>query len=226
MPSEIRPILRKARRGLYLDFDGTLADSLQAMRNVYDRFLNSRGLQPTDAEFNLLNGPPLDRVIQMLKDRHELRDTPADLSAQYRHEISQEYSAVAPSAGSEELLQFARENGWAVAVVTSSDREFVHAWLDRHGFSPLVADIIGGTDVMLGKPAPDPYLLALSRTNCDAALSWAVEDSLAGAQASEAAGLKIAVLRKAPDGASDWPHGVHFIDRISDMVPRLAQTDC
>ena len=48
-----------AHRALMLDLDGTLADSLGAMRGVYDRFLDVFGVAGNDAEFARLNGPPL-----------------------------------------------------------------------------------------------------------------------------------------------------------------------
>src|SRR5688572_8005467 len=57
---------------LLLDFDGTLADSLGVMRSVYDQFLLSHDKEPSDAEFESLNGPPLFEVVRRLKCTHGL----------------------------------------------------------------------------------------------------------------------------------------------------------
>src|SRR4051812_10069840 len=42
-------------RALLLDFDGTLADSLSAMRRVYERFVTDLGGAPSNREFDAFN---------------------------------------------------------------------------------------------------------------------------------------------------------------------------
>ena len=70
-------------RALLLDLDGTLIDSLPSLRAAYERFLARRNIAATDAEFDVLNGPPLERVVQMIVDRHQLEGTPEALMAEY-----------------------------------------------------------------------------------------------------------------------------------------------
>jgi phosphoglycolate phosphatase-like HAD superfamily hydrolase len=41
-----------SRRGLFVDLDGTLADSLGLLRKVYFRFMEKFGRKGSDSEFN------------------------------------------------------------------------------------------------------------------------------------------------------------------------------
>jgi beta-phosphoglucomutase-like phosphatase (HAD superfamily) len=43
-------------RGMFLDMDGTLADSVSVLRRVYFRFLEKSGCVGSDTEFDALNG--------------------------------------------------------------------------------------------------------------------------------------------------------------------------
>ena len=63
--------------GLFLDLDGTLADSLTALKNVYHSFLASYGASGDEVEFQRLNGPPLGEIIERLRMAHKLPGTPA-----------------------------------------------------------------------------------------------------------------------------------------------------
>ena len=56
-------------KGLFLDFDGTLCDSLSAMRAAYTAFLEAAGATQTLLDFDEINGPPLRQVVTNLKNR-------------------------------------------------------------------------------------------------------------------------------------------------------------
>jgi HAD superfamily hydrolase (TIGR01509 family) len=176
-----------AERGLFLDFDGTLADSLPAMRQAYAGFLGAFGRTGSDAEFEALNGPPLRIVVERLKAAHGLEPALPELMALYRRRIAEASPLIRPAPGADALLAAAAELGWATAVVTSGPREPIAGWLERFGLAVDV--VIGGEDAPPGKPDPAPYLMALQRTGCVAARSIAVEDSFKGATAAIAAGL-------------------------------------
>src|SRR5690606_20184722 len=119
-----------------------------------------------------------------------------------------------------ELLAHARESGLKIAVVTSSPRLFAQRWLAFAGLADMIDDVVGGDEVTAGKPAAEPYIRALKRLNCSAALSHAVEDSRFGATAAVAAGLRTWGLAP-PDHRSGWPGQVVFIERLTDLLGRM-----
>src|SRR5271166_2066937 len=58
------------RRGLFLDLDGTLADSLGVLRRVYFCFLREFNQEGSDAEFDRLNGPKLSEIVGALQKKY------------------------------------------------------------------------------------------------------------------------------------------------------------
>ncbi len=208
------------RHGLFLDLDGTLADSLSAMRGVYDSFLQEFEATPSGEEFEELNGPPLAEIIKILKNRHGLTGSFDGLQEDYLAMVLDAYKNLPPSEGAPEVLSAAKERGWTIAVVTSSHRRNTWDWLHRNELSRFVDEVVGGDDVACGKPNPEPYLKALESTGCDVRSSLAVEDSRAGSASAVSAGLRTFVLARADD-RMNWPSGVSFIVDLHELRRRL-----
>lgn len=91
--------------------------------------------------------------------------------------------------GLTELLDFARERGVAVALVTNAPRANADAMLTALDLDGRFAAIVAGDEVASGKPDPLPYLTGLRAVGGDPARSVAFEDSVAGATAAVRAGL-------------------------------------
>jgi beta-phosphoglucomutase-like phosphatase (HAD superfamily) len=93
-------------------------------------------------------------------------------------------------------------------------------WLAGNRLLSSVDVIVGGDEVARGKPAPDPYALALSRLGCLPAACLAVEDSRLGALSALAAGVPTQVLAD-PRDRSGWPAQVVFIERLTELLEVL-----
>jgi beta-phosphoglucomutase-like phosphatase (HAD superfamily) len=107
-----------------------------------------------------------------------------------------------------------------IAIVTSSPKLSAQRWLAFGGLADKIDDVVGGDEVSAGKPAAEPYIRALRRLNCSAALSHAVEDSRIGAMSAVAAGLKTWALAP-PNNRAGWPGQVVFIERLTDLLGRI-----
>ena len=213
--------MKTGQRGLFLDLDGTLADSLPVMRAVYGRFLETYGKCGNDAEFITLNGPPLADIVAILKHKHRLEPPVGDLLDAYWPLVFKAYSEVRPNPGAGNLLDRATGLGWKVGVVTSSCDRIAQGWLRQCGLGNRVSVIVGGESVRTGKPGPEPYLLALKRSNCSAAVSIAVEDSPTGAQSAIAAEIPTFVVNDQRIPAGRWPNIQGFIRRLDDLIGYL-----
>ena len=204
-----------------MDLDGTLADSLPAMRSVYERFLAGHGKTGTLGEFEGLNGPPLAEVVAALKNAHALSPPIGDLQAEYAALTVEAQAMVQPMAGAQALLDAASGGGWVVGVVTSGNGLAARAWLDRVGLADRISVVVGADEGGMGKPSPDPYLAALAAATCRAPVSMAVEDSILGATAAVAAGLRTYVLGPQPDDHSTWPDVAGFVDQLGAISAML-----
>ena len=209
------------RRGLFLDLDGTLADSVPVMRDAYDRFLANFGKTGSEHEFDRLNGPPMRRVVAALRRGHGLEASLPELRRAYAALVAKAYRRVEPNPGADILLRAAVKADWTVGVVTSARQRTAEAWLRRTGFGGRVSVVIGAEKGGAGKPHPDPYLAALEAARCGAAQSIAVEDSPLGATAAVAAGLRTWVLCARPGDVPGWPPVAGFVDRLDGLAAEL-----
>lgn len=209
-----------ALRGLLIDFDGTLASSLDALRQLYFDFLQERGRAGSQEEFDALNGPPLRAVIATLKQRHQLPEDAETLLQEYARRAADAQAAVTPAPGADALLALAAARSWRVAIVTSSARATIVAWLERFALSGRVDAIIGGDSVARGKPDPEPYRQGLAALGLDAAQCLAIEDAPHGAQSARAAGIPTWGLSRAPR-SPEWPGGVVFYDDLTAVAAAL-----
>ena len=209
------------KRGLFLDLDGTLADTLPMLRRVYVRFLDEFGVQVGDEEFGTINGPPLNQVVEILKNRHQLTASVETLLERYIHLVRENYLDAPPSDGAVELLTAAVRNGWSCAVVTSNAEAITREWLERNDLSKSIFAVVGKESVRIGKPDPEPYLVALSRCDCRPDGSIAVEDSNVGIAAASAACIPTFAYR--PDSGQHVSpfESASVIKSLRELIPRL-----
>ncbi len=179
-------------RALLLDLDGTLLDSLPALRSVYDAFLTARGATPTDAEFAELNGPPLPEIVRRLAARHGFGEPLPALEAEYAAAVADAYATRTEAfPGARTLLWTARRHGLRVTLVTGCPEVLARSILRRLGLESLVWAVVDSHAVPAGKPAGDIYRLALARAEVDAPDALAVEDAPNGLAAARAAGVPV-----------------------------------
>lgn len=214
---------RTLRRGIFFNLDGTLADSNGVMRRVFGDFATAFSRDATDAEFAAIDGPPVPLVIAKLKRDWALPQKLADLIHRYELLIDAAFLDVPPAPGASEALEAAFHNGWKVGIVTSNAAARSRTWLVRRGLAPFVETVVGGDQVCLGKPQPEPYRVALARSGCTREASIAVENSLEGARSALAAGLR--TFAYAPQGSEsiEWPDTVRLIGALDELMPELTR---
>ncbi len=98
--------------------------------------------------------------------------------------------------GAKSLVECCLKNNIPIALVTSSSSESIafksapHPWLKQ-----IKTRVLGDDkDLDLGKPAPDPFLLAAKKLDVRPDYCWAFEDSPAGTKAALKAGCQVWVL--------------------------------
>ncbi len=99
--------------------------------------------------------------------------------------------------GAENLVKSCTHWNIPMALVSSSSAESIafksasHPWLNQ-----IETRVLGDDEgLLLGKPAPDPYILASKKLNLVPKSCWAIEDSFAGTQSALKAGCQVWVLK-------------------------------
>ncbi|GMA15815.1 HAD family hydrolase [Deinococcus metallilatus] len=180
-------------RALIFDFDGTILDTetrefhhWQVLYRTHGRELAlsdwQRGVGTWDA-FDPWAGLP----EHVQADRERVR---AGLHERILADIAEQ--DLRP--GVRAVLEEVRAAGLRLALATSSDRAWVTRWMAQHDLLDLFEVLATRDDVRRVKPDPELYVLAAGRLGLRPEECLAVEDSLNGATAALAAGLRVVVV--------------------------------
>ncbi|MGE4556739.1 MAG: HAD family hydrolase [Desulfovibrionaceae bacterium] len=176
------------------DLDGTLRDSIGALRRAYHEFLADFGCVGSDAEFDALNGPSLSEIAARLTETHRLPLPLKELEKLFFDRQKRALAAGVPlHAGARELLGRLADRGVSLGLATSSPRDEVEGYLRDMRLTSFKV-VVCGDDVERSKPDPALYNLAVRRVGEDAAHCAAVEDAPNGVISAKRAGLKVVAV--------------------------------
>ena len=173
------------------DMDGTLVDTEPywvatefAMAEKYG------GTWSHEHAMNLVGNALLDSGDYIREHMGIDRTTPQIVEELLDGVVARVEKSVPWRPGARELLHDLAENGVPCALVTMSWQRFVDPILAQLP-SGLFASVVTGDRVQLGKPHPEPYLLAAAELGLSATECLAIEDSNTGATSAEAAGCLV-----------------------------------
>jgi len=180
---------------IFFDLDGTLADSLDVMYNVYIEFLKYYDIEGNQYEFKELIGPSINQIVIFLKKKYNLKTSKTELIQKYQSIIKKlYYNKVQPTKGSSLLLKKLFLKNYNLALVTSSPREIAENFLIQNNWMKYFSIIVSGDDVKFAKPHPAIYKLCISMTGADRKKVLVFEDSKNGLESAKNAGLKCIML--------------------------------
>lgn len=171
-------------KGVLIDFDGTLVDSMPFLYAVYVSFLARFGIKGSEQEFRSLIGATLSEVVLALNTRYQLSSSMDSLMLAYHRLLQECYAKISLMPGAFEFLVFAKSKRLSLAVVSAAKRQLVESVLATKGVLDLFDVTVCGEDVNKGKPDPAIYQQGLKRLSLNAQEAIAIEDSLHGIQAS------------------------------------------
>ncbi|RWK72260.1 MAG: HAD family phosphatase, partial [Mesorhizobium sp.] len=157
-------------------------------------------------------------VYEMLRDEFGL-DLPFEdwIVRKYDHYLPMT-ETLKPRPGAIETYNELRALGVAQAVVSNSDRLVVDANLRMAGLFYPGMKTISRNDVREGKPHAEPFLRAAWLAGVDPADAVAVEDSVTGATAGLAAGLRTIFWPEAPMAG---PPGAIVVNSADELRAEL-----
>lgn len=175
---------------IFFDLDGTLADSIPAMYQVYFNFLNKFDIKGTKEEFEELNGPSLPEIISVLKTRYSLPNGENTLVEHYKKNILDAYkNHVKPLGDSNHILQELEGKGYKLLLVTSANQEVAIEFIKRQKWNHYFQHCVFGGEIKRAKPDPEIYRLALKKANISSSSAVVIEDSCNGIKSAKSASV-------------------------------------
>lgn len=179
-------------KALLFDLDGTLVDSEHFHFNTWNELLAESNIQLEYTDF-LKNyaGIPLPGNAKRLKELYEI-DSPLELLIARKENLTVERlktSTIELMPHVQETLDFFKEKGLAMALVTASKRPDVDEMFKKNGLEKYFDLLITRSDVVNSKPDPESYNLAVEKLGLEKSDCLVFEDTLNGLKAAKAAGL-------------------------------------
>ncbi len=194
-PSGIRGV-----EAVVFDMDGTLVDSEPFTAVSVEALLAAEGIEDPQLDTTRFFGRTWQAISDELIARHpQLADrcSPEVLDARFLQCWQQ--TPPPPIPGALSALAAARACG-PTALATSSHRSAVDALLAQLDLGRWIDVVVSAEDFARSKPDPECFLLAAHRLRVEPRACLVFEDSLAGLQAAQAAGMQaVAITYRTPD---------------------------
>jgi sugar-phosphatase len=169
------------------DMDGTILTSIKAAERVWGQWALGYGLD-VEAFLPTIHGKRTEETIRALALPGV--DPVREAAFITRAEI-EDVAGIEAIEGAAAFLASLPAERWA--IVTSAPRLLAEARILAAGL-PTPAVLVAAEDVERGKPAPDPFLLGARKLGVAPADCLVFEDTLAGLQSAQAAGMASIVV--------------------------------
>ena len=189
-------------QGILFDLDGVLVDSTPAVARVWTTWANQHGFDPQETVQRAHGRPSLSTIRELLPEA----DHAAENAIVEQMEI-EDVRGVIPLPGTTELLEALPADRWA--GVTSCTRALALVRLRVAGL-PVPLKMVTSTDIINGKPHPEPYLRGAELLGVAPAECLVFEDAPAGVRSGKAAHSRVVAFQTtAPDrllreAGADW----------------------
>jgi beta-phosphoglucomutase len=220
---------------IILDMDGVLADTEPIHVEAFRALLKEYGIDADDEYLNSFIGHSIENNVETINATYfKSEPLPVEKTTRYRDDIylsMLKATDLKPLPGVENLLLYCTKNNISLALASSSIREQIDVILlkltdhskDKISYKNIFSVIVSGDDVSDKKPAKDIYQLALKKLNVRADDCFAVEDSAAGIQSAQAAGLKCVFLKNVYSIENEISIADHQITSLYEIVTFLNQ---
>jgi mannitol-1-/sugar-/sorbitol-6-phosphatase len=195
---------------LLFDLDGVLVDSTPAVARVWTRWALEHGFDPREVVARAHGRPSLTTIREILPNA----DHEAENRIVERNEIA-DLDGVVPLPGVLDLLGSIPPNRWT--IVTSCTRALAQVRI-RHAGLPVPKKFLTSTDIVHGKPDPEPYLKAAALLRFPASDCVVFEDAPAGIHSGKAAGARVIAFRTTADDAALRAAGAdHIVNNAAEV---------
>lgn len=210
---------------IIFDKDGTLVDTEPLHLKIWTEVLRERGFPATDDILKLcigLNYPSMDKLLKgFFGDNFDINEHYI-----YVNECVKKYeleNGIALKKGFFELSDYIRTTALRTIIATSSMHSEAEFCLSQAGVSDRFDGVVGGDEVINGKPAPDIFLKAAAVMDSEPEECLVFEDSENGVKSALAAGMEcvyIPDMREIPSELQKKTIKLKSLDEAIEIIKR------
>ena len=209
---------------ILFDLDGTLVDSERA--NVESVVLACRvlGVELDEEERRFIVGHSWNEIHARIVAKTGLT---VGMEALIARAVDEKRALLAASghhplpAAVETVTRLASRS--ALAIASGASRVEVHDAIEGIGIASFFQVVVGAEDYARGKPAPDPYLLAMERLGVreQARRCVVIEDATPGILSGRAAGARVIAVRAGNFVGYDLSPADVVVDTLAEVTDEL-----
>jgi HAD superfamily hydrolase (TIGR01509 family) len=175
-------------KALLFDFDGTVADTMPAHLDAWNRALKIYDLSLSQEQHLEWAGRPTRQIVELLNIKHGAAIVPDDFLKAKERDYFASIKTVREIKSVVEIIKHYKGK-IPMAIVSGSRRKPVETTLAHLKLGPYFDTLVCAEDYANGKPAPDCFLIAAKRLNVAPEECLVFEDGQLGIEAAHAAGM-------------------------------------
>jgi beta-phosphoglucomutase family hydrolase len=178
------------------DMDGTVVDNMRVHNQTWQTVLADEGVQIDIDDFNRQTTGK--KTPEILRQYLGEKATTAEITriAEKKEDIYRQVFRpyLRAIAGLTGFLEEARRLHIPVGLATSAGKTNIEYTLSGTGLKPYFDVLVGGDEVLQGKPDPEIFLMTARRLGVDARRCLVFEDALLGIEAACRAGMQAVAI--------------------------------
>ena len=181
------------------DLDDLMVNSDPLHKEAWDIVLSRYGRSIMEISEEKRTGWIGMRLIDVSKQIHEELKLPITLEQFYadRKKVFMDLvkESLTEMPGLQHSLELFKKNGFRIAIASSGTTEYIGTVLKMFNISEYFETIVSGEDVKVGKPDPEPYLVACRKLGLPPSECVVLEDATKGIQSAKSAGCYCIAVR-------------------------------
>ncbi|MCR5670166.1 MAG: HAD family phosphatase [Butyrivibrio sp.] len=177
------------------DLDGSLVDSMWMWKAIDFEYLRSFGIDPPETLQKDIGGRSFIETAEYFKERFNIEDSIEVIGDTWNKMAWDKYTNEVPlKNGVDRFLDDCMDKGLRLGIASSNSTELIEQVLCSHNIKDKFESIKSGTEIKVGKPAPDVYLAVAKELNVDPDKCLVFEDLVDGIKAGKNAGMTVVAV--------------------------------
>lgn len=182
-------------KAVIFDFDGVIADTPSVWLGSIAKFMQQRGVELGENDFQELIGKTFMVKYSLLKEKYGI-DVDFEEFKERTMEVARKKAAeeLKPNPGVKDLIDSLRSKGIMVAIASANARRNIDLLLNKFNLISEFYVIVDQDDVTEQKPSPEIYLKTAEKLDVKAEDCVALEDTDLGVKSAKNAGMKVVAV--------------------------------